>query len=114
MKITYHDPCHLGRHSEVYDAPRNILRSIPRLELIEMPRNMENSWCCGAGGGVKSGYKDWAVEIAIERVKEAEETGAEFLISACPFCKTNLEDAINNSKANIKFLDIVQLLDEIL
>ncbi|MHA1230594.1 MAG: (Fe-S)-binding protein [Candidatus Helarchaeota archaeon] len=114
VKITYHDPCHLGRHSEVYDAPRNILRSIPRLELIEMPRNMENSWCCGAGGGVKSGYKDWAVEIAIERVKEAEETGAEFLISACPFCKTNLEDAINNSKANIKFLDIVQLLDEIL
>ncbi|MHA1270870.1 MAG: (Fe-S)-binding protein [Candidatus Helarchaeota archaeon] len=112
IKITYHDPCHLGRHSEVYDAPRAILEYIPGVELIEMGRNRENAWCCGAGGGVKSGFKDWAIEIASERIKEAEETDAEILVSSCPFCKTNLQDAINDMNSNIKFMDIVELLDE--
>ena len=113
-KMTYHDPCHLGRHSGVYDAPREVITAIPGIELIEMPRNKENSWCCGAGGGVKSGFKDWSLEIASERIKEAERTDAEYLLCACPFCKTGLTDAIKASKSDLIFLDIVNLLDKIL
>jgi len=113
-KVCYHDPCHLGRHSEVYDAPRNIIKAIPGIEFLEMNRSRENSWCCGAGGGVKSAYKEWAVEISTERIEEAEEIGCEILLSACPFCKTNLQDAINAKNSNIKFMDIINLLNELL
>ncbi|MHA1230822.1 MAG: (Fe-S)-binding protein [Candidatus Helarchaeota archaeon] len=112
--ITYHDPCHLGRHSGVFKEPRKVLKKIPGLNFIEMPRNKENAWCCGAGGGVKSGFKDWAVEIASERIKEAEGTGASILISSCPFCKTNLEDAIKATNSKLKFMDIVNLLAELI
>ncbi|MBD3229143.1 MAG: (Fe-S)-binding protein [Candidatus Lokiarchaeota archaeon] len=114
IKLTYHDPCHLGRHAGVYDTPREIINSLSSVELIEMPRNRENSWCCGAGGGVKAGFRDWAVEIASERVKEAEETGAEILLSTCPFCATNLKDAIKATDSNLKFMDLVDLLDQML
>ncbi len=114
LKVTYHDPCHLGRHSGVYDAPRTIIKAIPGIKMIEMPRTRENSWCCGAGGGVKSAYKKWAVEISKERVEEAEKTGCEILLSACPFCMTNLQDAINDSNSKIKFMDVVDLLTEVL
>ncbi len=113
-KVCYHDPCHLGRHSGVYGAPRELINAIPGIELLEMPRNKENSWCCGAGGGVKSAFKDWAVEISKERIEEAEQTGCEILLSACPFCKTNLQDAINTSNSKIKFMDIVNLLNEVI
>ncbi len=112
--ITYHDPCHLGRHSGVYDAPRAVIQAIPGVTFIEMPRIRENAWCCGAGGGVKAGFKDWAVEISDERIKEAEGTGCAILLSACPFCKTNLEDAIKDTNSNLKFMDIVSLLNELL
>ncbi len=114
IKITYHDPCHLGRHSGVFDEPRVVLKSIPKLELIEMRRIRENSWCCGAGGGVKSGFKDWAVEIAEERVKEAENTGAEYLITSCPFCLRNLRDAAKKMGSKMKIMGIVELLTNIL
>ena len=112
--VTYHDPCHLGRHSGVYDAPRTIIKAIPGIEFVEMARIRENAWCCGAGGGVKSGFKDWAIEISNERIKEAEETGCEILLSACPFCKTNLEDAINAAGSKIQVLDIVNFLNGLL
>ena len=112
-KVCYHDPCHLGRHSGVYEAPREIIKSIPGIEFVEIYRNRENSWCCGAGGGVKSSFKEWAVEISTERIEEAEETGSDILLSACPFCKTNFQDAIKASGSKIQFMDIVNLLDEI-
>ncbi len=110
VKVTYHDPCHIGRHCGIYDSPRKILKAIPGITLIEMKRNRENAWCCGAGGGVKSGFRDWAVEIASERIKEAEETGAEILISSCPFCKRNLMDAIKATGSKLKFMDITELV----
>ncbi len=112
--VTYHDPCHLGRHSEVYDAPRAILKAIPGIQLVEMTRIKENAWCCGAGGGVKAGFKDWAVEISAARIREAEETGCKILVSACPFCKTNLQDAIKAANSKIQFMDIVNLLHELI
>ncbi|MFX0133744.1 MAG: (Fe-S)-binding protein [Candidatus Hodarchaeota archaeon] len=112
IKVTYHDPCHIGRHSGLFDSPRQVIQSIPGIDLVEMKRIRENAWCCGAGGGVKSAFKDWAVEIATERVKEAEETGADILLSSCPFCRRNLNDAIKKSGSNIKMMDIVEFLQD--
>ncbi|MEM3586684.1 MAG: (Fe-S)-binding protein [Candidatus Jordarchaeaceae archaeon] len=110
MKVTYHDPCHLGRHMWVYDSPRNVLKAIPGIELIEMPRNRENAWCCGSGGGIKSGYGDWSIEVANERIKEAEKLGVDAIVSACPFCWRNLEDAINKYNSKMKIYDVIQLV----
>ncbi|MEM3563157.1 MAG: (Fe-S)-binding protein [Candidatus Jordarchaeaceae archaeon] len=110
MKVTYHDPCHLGRHMWVYDSPRNILKAIPGIELVEMPRNRENAWCCGSGGGVKSGYGEWSVETAYERVKEAEKLGVEAIVSACPFCWRNLDDAIKQHNSKLQMYDVIQLV----
>jgi heterodisulfide reductase subunit D len=112
-KVTYHDPCHLGRHAGVYEPPRDVLKAIPKLELIEMPRNRDFAWCCGSGGGVKSGFADMAMSTAIERVKEAEATGAEILASTCPFCWRNLDDAIKETGSKLKMLDITEILLEI-
>lgn len=111
-KVTYHDPCHLGRHSKIYEAPRKLIQSVPGVELIEMPRNQENAWCCGAGGGVKAEFKDWAVEISKERIEEAEATGASKLITSCPFCVTNLRDAVNESGSTLKVYDLTEYLLE--
>jgi len=114
MRVTYHDPCHLGRHMDVYDAPRTLLQAIPGIELVEMPRNRENAWCCGSGGGVKSGYPEWALEIAGERIKEAEALGVEAIVSACPFCERNLTDAINKYGSKLKVCDVVELVNKAL
>jgi len=127
MKVTYHDPCHLGRKvehwllqkgeakpGEIYQAPRDILRGIPGLELIEMRRNRGNAWCCGAGGGVIDAHPDFAVWTAMERINEAKLTGAEAMITACPWCKRNFTDAMNKSKNGLKIYDIVELVEQAL
>ena len=109
--ITYHDPCHLGRHLGVYDAPRKIIESIPDLKFEEMARNRFNAWCCGAGGGVKSAFKDLANFAALERIKEAKETtNANFIVSACPFCYLNLKENSENNNSEIDILDITELI----
>ena len=110
-KITYHDPCHLGRASGVYDDPRFIMEAIPGLELIEMPRNREYSRCCGAGGGLKSGYPDIQNKMAQRRVQEAEETGAEELVSACPFCYQGLNVGITATQSPLVMRDISFLVE---
>jgi Fe-S oxidoreductase len=137
MKVTYHDPCNLGRLSEpwihwegkrgkwgslkpakefrrgtngVYQAPRDILNAIPGIDLVEMERIRENAWCCGAGGGVKDAFDEFALWTANERIEEAMETGAEAIISCCPHCKMNLQDAVSNSKKKIKVYDITEII----
>jgi len=110
-RVTYHDPCHLGRHTGVYDPPRALLKAIPDLELIEMSRSREKAWCCGAGGGVKSGFKEWSVDIAMNRIEEAVKTNAEYLVSSCPFCNRNLADAIEKKGSDLKILDITEILN---
>ena len=119
-KVTYHDPCHLGRHvapiqgrEACYEAPRNVLKSIPKIEFVEMERSREWAWCCGSGGGVKSGFPEMAIQTAVERIKEAESIGAEALTSVCPFCWRNLDDAIKMTGSNMKMLDITEILLEI-
>ncbi|MHA1733236.1 MAG: (Fe-S)-binding protein [Promethearchaeota archaeon] len=112
--VTYHDPCHLGHHSGLYEPPRDIIKEVPGVTLVEMPRNRNHSYCCGAGGGVKIGYPDWALEISGERVQEACDTGAEVLVSTCPFCRTNLSDAREKTGSDIEVVDLVEILDEII
>jgi Fe-S oxidoreductase len=141
LKVTYHDPCHLGRMSEpyepyegekveilsqvymwdppkperrgangVYDAPRNVLKQIPGVKLIEMERIREYSYCCGAGAGCKAAFPEFALFAGNERVEEAESTDADALISTCPFCSTNLQDAIKEKGSKLEFYDLTQIV----
>lgn len=141
MKVTYHDPCHLGRLGEpyihwqgkqvpghmrifdpprefmrgthgIYEPPRDILKSIPGLKLVEMDRIKEYAWCCGAGGGVKETNPEFADWTARERIEEAEATGAEALVTACPGCEQNFKDAIEASGSCLKVYDIIELLEK--
>jgi Fe-S oxidoreductase len=137
MTITYHDPCHLGRLSEpwiawkgvqrerhmrvydpprvlrrgthgVYEPPRELLASIPGLKLVEMDRIKEYAWCCGAGGGVRETNPEFAAFTAAQRLAEAESTGAEAMVTACPHCVQNLAGGSND----LKVYDIVEILDK--
>lgn len=110
--LTYHDPCHLGRALGIYDPPRDVLAGIPGLRLVEMERRGKASWCCGAGGGVKSAFPDWAVEVATARLNDAREAGVDVVASACPFCKRNLMDAVKVVGGGIEVYDMVELVEE--
>ncbi|MFX1337286.1 MAG: (Fe-S)-binding protein [Promethearchaeota archaeon] len=110
VKTTYHDPCHIGRHMGLYLTPRELLSKISNL--TEMKTNCEAAMCCGAGGGVKKGFPELSLEMAKNRIKDAEETGASILVSTCPFCYRNLSDAIKELNSNIKMVDLVELILE--
>ncbi len=103
-KVTYHDPCHLGRHAGEYEAPRNVIQSISNL--VEMENTKEKARCCGSGGGVKSAYCELSDSIAGLRIKEAEETDADLLVTACPFCKLNL----SQNSDNLDVLDLSEFV----
>jgi Fe-S oxidoreductase len=111
MKVTYHDPCHLGRHLSpgVYEPPRSILKSLPGIELVEMDRNRENAWCCGAGSGVKEANSNLALWTANERLKEAKAAGAEALVTNCPWCERNFKDAIKEYGGEMEIYDIAEI-----
>ncbi|MFH1775337.1 MAG: (Fe-S)-binding protein [Chloroflexota bacterium] len=119
MNVTYHDPCHLGRRSNiyvpgepiigVYEPPRDVIRAIPGMELMEMERTRECAWCCGAGGGVRESYPDFSMWTARERVAEAKTTGAEAIVTACPWCERNLLDAINKNGETMPVYDVTEL-----
>lgn len=142
MRVTYHDPCYLGRQGEpyvpwegkekkiknqvvvyeppkpryngawgVYDPPRNILKSIPGVELLEMERIREYAWCCGAGGGAREGYPQFSNWTAMERVEEARATGAEAIVTACGWCERNFLDAIDGVE-KMKVFDIIDLVQQ--
>jgi Fe-S oxidoreductase len=117
LKVTFHDPCYLGRHNGEYDAPRELLRAIPGIELVEMGRCRENGYCCGGGGGgmwLDSFTKEHTtMRLSERRVREAVEYGAEVLAVCCPFEVSRFEDAAK-STGNDKLMvrDILELLDE--
>ena len=90
FNVTYHDACHLARHCNEFDAPRDVIKSVANL--VEMDNNKENSLCCGAGGGVKSAYPELSHEVSKARIKQAKDSGADLLITACPFRKLNLKN----------------------
>lgn len=114
ITATYHDPCHIGRYSQIFDPPRRVLQSIPGVKFKEMERIRQYSMCCGCGGGVKTAYPDLALETANLRLDEAKDiTGADTIVSCCPFCENNLGDAAK-SREDHKFrvVDIMQLVAE--
>jgi heterodisulfide reductase subunit D len=154
-KVTWHDPCHSMRHVGLaiekkileesdnwlldsrnaekakqahYEIPRQVLSAIPGLDHIEMYRNRGDSFCCGAGGGVKAQFPDFALSTAKERLKEAQATGADVIMTSCPFCVTNLDDGIKSLKdeesetgkdltvagSKLKVVELLELLDELI
>ena len=113
-KVTYHDPCHLGRHAGVFDAPRKVIEAIPGIELVEMPRSREVSRCCGAGAGFKAQFNEYAVNIGADRVQEAIDTGAEQIITTCPFCAVNLNAGAKQLGVRMPTIDLMQLVLETL
>jgi Fe-S oxidoreductase len=139
MTVTYHDPCHLGRQGEpyiqwkgervpgqiilfnpaktfrrgthgVYDAPRQLLQSIPGIKVVEMARHKEFAWCCGAGGGVSETNSEFAKWTAAERVREAAESSPDGLVTACPGCETLLGGAAQADGNAMQVYDIVEVL----
>ncbi|MBW1891145.1 MAG: (Fe-S)-binding protein [Deltaproteobacteria bacterium] len=106
-KITYHDPCYLGRHNDIYAAPRNILQKISGLELVEMVDSQSDSLCCGGGGGRI--WMDTPKEERFSdiRLQQAHETGAEILVTACPYCITNFEE----SRLNLEYDEVLEIKD---
>ena len=137
LRVTYHDSCSLSRLSEpwtpwqgergqwgmveprlarrrgangVYQAPRDILKAIPGIELIEMPRMKENAFCCGAGRGTQEAFPDFASWAAEQRLTEVKEVGAEAVVSACPWCKDNFASVIKENGEKLKSFDISELV----
>jgi len=139
LLITYHDPCRLGRLGEpwihwegekipgdrfvfdppkeyrrgthgVYEPPREVLKSIPGIKLLEMPRTREYAWCCGSGGGVNNSNPEFAAWTARARIDEAKSTGAEAIVTACPWCEKAFIEAIKESDGGLKVYDIVELV----
>ncbi len=106
-KVTYHDPCYLGRHNDIYDEPREILKKIPGLELVEMTDSRKNSLCCGGGGGRI--WMDTPKEERFSdlRLEQANEVGAQVLVTSCPYCITNFEE----SRLNMEYEDILEIKD---
>jgi len=155
QKVTWHDPCHSVRHVgiaiekkilansnnwlldsrkaekaklEHFEIPRVVLNAIPGLDLHEMYRIKGDSFCCGAGGGVKAQYSDMALSTAKERMREAASTGADIIMTSCPFCVTNFNDAIKSLKkeeeetgkdlsnvgSKMKVVELLELLDDLI
>ena len=141
LNVTYHDPCRLGRLGEpwvhwegkkipgdrfvfdppkeyrrgtkgIYEPPRDVLKSIPGVKLTEMTRIKEYSWCCGAGGGVNESNPEFAKWAARERIEEAGSTGAEAIVTACPWCEKTFNEVIRESGSNLKVYDIVELAEK--
>jgi len=108
--VTYHDPCHLGRHTKMYDWPRMILAMLPGIELVEMERTRERSRCCGAGGGLKTLDQELVLRIAKKRIEDAERTGASILVTSCPFCEQTLKDAAVRMGGKILVADITDVV----
>ncbi len=115
-KITYHDPCFIGRHNKVYEPPRELLSVIPGAEFTEMPRNAEKSFCCGAGGAQMWMEETIGTRINVNRTKEAVATGADQIAVACPFCRVMLSDGLTaeqsegNAREEVEVLDVAQML----
>ena len=107
--LTYHDPCYLGRHNQIYAPPRELLKA-SGIEVTEMPRNQERSFCCGAGGGRMWMEETLGTRINLNRVDEAIATGAQEIAVACPFCRVMVGDGVKGRESDVEVLDVAQAL----
>ncbi|MGH9305814.1 MAG: (Fe-S)-binding protein [Acidimicrobiales bacterium] len=116
-KVTYHDPCYLGRHNDVYDQPRGVLAAVPGVEAIEMHRHREKSFCCGAGGSRMWLEEKIGKRVNLERTDQALATGADVVGTACPYCMIMIDDALRQRQGEggaseeIRVLDVAQILE---
>jgi Fe-S oxidoreductase len=115
-KVAWHDPCYLGRHNGIYDEPREVLKRVPGLELIEMPESREESFCCGGGGGRIWMETPKGERFSDLRLEQASAVGAAVLATACPYCITNFEDSrLNREKGEaIEIKDITEIISEVI
>ncbi|HIH01135.1 TPA: (Fe-S)-binding protein, partial [Thermoplasmata archaeon] len=104
-RVTYHDPCHLGRLGGVFDEPREIVKAVA--DFVEMPNSGYESRCCGAGAGLQSAFPKLSRDLAQKKIDEAKATGATTLVTCCPFCETQLR-----SVPGIEVVDLMELLLE--
>ena len=114
IDVTYHDSCYLGRYNNIYDSPRNSLGKVEKINYIEMKRSKTRGLCCGAGGGRMFLEDEEGGRINIERTKEALETGADTIASACPFCMTMLTDGVKHFEKSeeVEVKDIAEIILE--
>jgi glycolate oxidase len=114
QKVTYHDPCDLGRTFQIFEEPREIVKAIPGVEYVEMLRNRLQARCCGGGGGVSANIPEMAVDMGAERVRDALAVGAEVIVSGCAACKDNLRKGAKaipkDERGKIKVMDITELV----
>ncbi len=115
-KVTYHDPCYLGRHNGIYDEPRNVLQKIPALELIEMEDSMDDSLCCGGGGGRIWMDTPKSERFSDIRLEQALKVGADVIVTSCPYCIANFEDSLLLSKDSvaIEVKDITEIIQAVI
>jgi Fe-S oxidoreductase len=105
--VTYHDPCYLGRHNNIYDAPRLLLEKVKGLTLLEMADHGKNSLCCGGGGGRIWMDTPQAERFSDIRLKQATDVGAKVLVTSCPYCITNFEE----SRLNLEYEEVLEIKD---
>ena len=110
VKVTYHDPCDLGRASGVYGAPREILRAIPGVELVEMGANREQCKCCGGGGNLEMVDPELSAALAQEKIKEIQATGADTVITACQQCVRTIMTTVRRNKVPVKAMDVTEFV----
>jgi Fe-S oxidoreductase len=108
--VTYHDSCHLGRSEGIYDQPRQLIKAVPGVKIVEMKRNRENANCCG--GPLTTAFPDLAIQVGLERIQEALETGAEKLITSCPQCYIHLRKCSLEAGGKIEILDLSSFIYE--
>jgi Fe-S oxidoreductase len=113
MRITYHDPCDLGRKCRVFDSPRNVLKAVPGVQFVEMERHGRWAYCCGGGGGVEHILPDMVDFTSRSRMREAEIIGAKWLITACPQCRMTLLKASKGIGSKIKIEDISVFISQL-
>jgi Fe-S oxidoreductase len=114
LRVTYHDPCDLGRTSGIYDAPRNVIRAIPGIEFREMAEIREYALCCGGGGDVEMADQDLVAAVSKRRLEQAQATEAQVILSACQQCKRTLTASTRREKVRMRVLDLVELIDRVL
>ncbi len=105
--LTYHDPCHLGRHEKIYDAPRDVIKNIPQIDYREMLRSKNSAWCCGGGAIESAVFPNLTKEISKARIGEAKEIGADALITSCPLCITILNRVAKPQKIQVYDLPVI-------
>ncbi len=115
-KVTYHDPCYLGRHNSIYDEPRGVLKRVPGMKFSELPDAGADSLCCGGGGGRIWMETPKEERFSDLRLQQVSDIGAEVLVTSCPYCITNFEDSRMNREdsESMEVKDITELIQEVL